>query len=96
MVNCQKEMKKAVDCGYWNMFRYNPALKAEGKNPFTLDSKDPKTEDYRAFIMNEARYSALTRSFPERAESLFQKSEKASVERYAHLQKLIALYSNEG
>ncbi|MDR3766325.1 MAG: pyruvate:ferredoxin (flavodoxin) oxidoreductase [Butyricicoccus sp.] len=96
MVNCQKEMKKAVDCGYWNMFRYNPALKDEGKNPFILDSKDPKTEDYRAFIMNEARYSALTRSFPDRAESLFEKSEKDSVERYAHLQKLIALYSNEG
>ena len=96
MVNCQKEMKKAVDCGYWNMFRYNPALKAEGKNPFILDSKNPKTEDYRSFIMNEARYSALTRSFPDRAENLFEKAEKASVERYAHLQKLLALYSNEG
>ena len=96
MVNCQSEMKKAVDCGYWNMFRFNPALKAEGKNPLILDSKEPKTEDYRGFIMNEARYSALTRSFPERAEELFQKSEQASVERYAHLKKLIALYSNEG
>ena len=95
MVNCQKEMKKAVECGYWNMFRYNPALKAEGKNPFILESKDPKTEDYRAFIMNEARYSALTRSFPDRAENLFAKAEKASVERYAHLQKLLALYSTE-
>ena len=96
MVNCQSEMKKAVDCGYWNMFRFNPALKAEGKNPFILESKEPKTEDYRGFIMNEARYSALTRSFPERAEKLFKKSEDASVERYAHLKKLVALYSNEG
>ncbi len=96
MVNCQSEMKKAVDCGYWNMFRFNPALKAEGKNPFILESKEPKTEDYRGFIMNEARYSALTRSFPERAEQLFKKSEDASVERYAHLKKLVALYSNEG
>ena len=96
MVNCQSEMKKAVDCGYWNMFRFNPALKAEGKNPFILESKEPKTEDYRGFIMNEARYSALTRSFPERAEELFKKSEEASVERYAHLKKLMALYSNEG
>ena len=96
MTNCQSEMKKAVECGYWNMFRYNPALKAEGKNPFILDSKAPKTEDYRKFMMNEARYSALTRSFPERAEELFVKSEQASVERYEHLQKLIALYSNEG
>ncbi len=95
MVNCQKEMKRAVECGYWNMFRYNPSLKAEGKNPFILDSKDPKTDDYRAFLMNEARYSALTRSFPDRAENLFERSEKASVERYAHLQRLIALYSNQ-
>lgn len=96
MVNCQKEMKKAVDCGYWNMFRFNPALKAEGKNPFILECKEPKTEDYRGFMMNEARFSALTRSFPERAEELFKKSEEASVERYAHLKKLVALYSNEG
>ncbi len=96
MVNCQKEMKRAVECGYWSMFRYNPALKAEGKNPFILESKEPKTEDYRGFIMNEARYSALTRSFPERAEMLFDKAEKASVERYAHLKKLLALYSTEG
>lgn len=95
MVNCQKEMKKAVECGYWNLFRFNPALKAEGKNPFILECKEPKTEDYRDFIMNEARFSALTRSFPERAEELFEKSEKTSVERYAHLKKLLALYSNE-
>ena len=67
MINCQSEMKKAVDCGYWNMFRFNPALKAEGKNPFILDSKAPTTS-YKEFILNEARYSSLTRSFPERAE----------------------------
>ena len=85
-------MKKAVDCGYWNMFRFNPSLKAEGKNPFILDSKEPKSEDYRGFIMNEARYSALTRSFPDRAEKLFEKAEEASVDRYAHLKKLEALY----
>ena len=95
MVNCQVEMKKAVDCGYWNMFRYNPALKAEGKNPFTLDSKVPETEGYRAFLMNEARYSALTRSFPERAEELFTEAEENAKVRYAHLQKLIKLYSEE-
>ena len=58
MTNCQKEMKRAVDCGYWNMFRFNPALKAEGKNPFTLDSKAPTT-DYKEFILGEARYSSL-------------------------------------
>ena len=84
MKNCQAEMKKAVECGYWNMFRYNPLLKAEGKNPFILDSKEPKTS-YRDFIMGEARYSALTRSFPERAEELFKKAEEKSVDRYEEL-----------
>ena len=92
MVNCQKEMKKAVDCGYWNMFRYNPALKAEGKNPFTIDSKEP-APGYREFILNEARYSSLTRSFPERAETLFAKAEQASLDRYAHLLRLKDLYA---
>ena len=92
MVNCQAEMKKAVDCGYWNMFRFNPALKAEGKNPFILDSKAPTTS-YKEFILNEARYSSLTRSFPERAEELFEQAEKASVARYEHLQRLSDLYA---
>ena len=94
MVNCQNEMKRAVDCGYWNMFRFNPALKAEGKNPFTLDSKAPTT-DYKEFILNEARYSSLTRSFPERANELFDKAEKAALDRYAYLQKLVKLYDVE-
>ncbi len=91
MTNCQSEMKKAVDCGYWNLFRYNPALKAEGKNPFSLDSKEPKP-GYRDFMMGEARFSALTRSFPERAEQLFQKSEDTAMARYEHLKKLGDLY----
>jgi pyruvate-ferredoxin/flavodoxin oxidoreductase len=91
MTNCQNEMKKAVTCGYWNLFRFNPALKAEGKNPFTLDSKEPKP-GYRDFIMNEARYSALTRSFPERAEALFQKAEDTAMARYEHLTRLQELY----
>ncbi len=94
MVNCQAEMKKAVDCGYWNMFRFNPALKAEGKNPFTLDSKAPATS-YRDFIMNEARYSSLTRSFPERAEELFGKAEQNATARYEHLLRLGELYGNK-
>lgn len=92
MTNCQAEMKKAVDCGYWNMFRYNPALKAEGKNPFTIDSKEG-SESYRAFIMNEARYSSLTRSFPERAEALFRQAEDTAKARYNHLLKLKDLYA---
>ncbi len=92
MVNCQNEMKKAVDCGYWNMFRYNPALKAEGQNPFTIDSK-PATGSYREFLLNEARYASLTRSFPERAEELFARSEKTAAERYEHLLRLKDLYA---
>ncbi len=92
MVNCQNEMKKAVDCGYWNMFRYNPALKAEGKNPFTIDSK-PATGSYREFLLNEARYASLTRSFPERAEELFALSEKTAADRYEHLLRLKDLYA---
>ena len=92
MVNCQAEMKKAVECGYWNIFRYNPALKAEGKNPFTLDCKEPNAE-YQAFIKNEARYTRLMREFPDRADALFAKSEKVAQERYAHLLKLKDLYA---
>ena len=91
MANCQSEMKKAVSCGYWNLFRYNPALKAEGKNPFTLDSKAP-AGGYQEFLLNEARYSSLTRAFPERAEDLFKKNEQAAMDRWEHLQKLIELY----
>ena len=94
MTNCQAEMKKAVDCGYWNLFRFNPALKAEKKNPFSVDSKEASTS-YRDFIMNEARYSRLTREFPDRAEKLFAKAEENSTDRYAHLKKLVNLYSEE-
>ena len=92
MGNCQKEMKRAVECGYWNMFRFNPALKAEGKNPFTLDSKAPTT-DYKEFILGEARYSSLTRAFPERAEELFEKAAQNSRARYDHLVRLGELYA---
>ena len=92
MTNCQKEMKRAVDCGYWNMFRFNPALKAEGKNPFTLDSKAPST-DYKEFILGEARYSSLTRAFPERAEALFEQAAQNSRARYEHLVRLGELYA---
>ena len=88
MMNCQKEMKKAVECGYWNLFRFNPA--AEGAK-FTLDSKEPKG-GYQEFLMNEARYSRLTREFPDRASELFQRNEKAAMERYEHLLKLKAMY----
>ncbi|MEE1280588.1 MAG: 4Fe-4S double cluster binding domain-containing protein, partial [Oscillospiraceae bacterium] len=91
MVNCQKEMKKAVDCGYWHMFRFNPALKEQGKNPFIFDSKEA-TADYKEFIMNEARYSSLMRSNPERANELFEQAAANSKARYDHLLRLSKLY----
>ena len=88
MSGAQTRIKQAVDCGYWQMYRYNPALKAEGKNPFTLDStKEPKG-NFREFIMNEVRYSSLTRTFPETAEELFQKTEATARERLAGYIKL--------
>ena len=92
MTNCQNEMKRAVQCGYWNMFRFDPRKKAEGKNPFTLDSKAP-TADYKEFIESETRYSRLERAFPERAAVLFDKAAQASKDRYAFLNKLAKLYA---
>ena len=92
MANCQAEMKKAVEAGYWQMFRYNPALKLEGKNPFTLDSKEP-TASYIDFIKSETRYSRLAQSFPERAEELFAQAEEKAKEKYARLVKLGELYN---
>ena len=88
MMNCQKEMKKAVECGYWNLFRFNP----DAEKKFTLDSKAP-AGGYQDFLMNEARYNRLTREFPDRASDLFAKNEEAAKERYEHLQKLVTLYS---
>ena len=87
MVNAQTEIKKAVECGYWHMYRFNPLLKEEGKNPFTLDSKDP-TGDFQAFIKNEVRYSSLQRTFPEIAQELFTKTEEYAKERLAGYKKL--------
>ncbi len=87
MTNCQKEMDKAVKCGYWNLFRFNP----DAEKPFSLDSKAP-ADGYQEFLMNEARYSRLTREFPDRAERLFKANEANAKARYEHLMKLKALY----
>ena len=87
MANCQTEMKRAVEAGYWQMFRYNPLLKAEGKNPFILDSKEP-TGDYQAFLTSEVRYARLAQSFPERAKELFAKSEENAKAKYEKLAEL--------
>ncbi len=92
MNHCQDEMKKAVAAGYWNLFSFDPAKKAEGKNPFTLTSK-AGDGSYQDFLNNEARYTRLIKPFPERAERLFAKSEEAAKERFEHLQKLVDLYS---
>ena len=86
----QLEENKAVEAGYWNIFRYDPRLADEGKNPFMLDGKAPSAS-YRDFIMGEVRYNSLTRSFPERAEKLFEKAEKVAADKYAHLEKLASL-----
>ena len=87
MTNCQGEMKRAVDCGYWNLFRYDPSA----EKPFALDSKEP-AGGYRDFLMNEARYARLTNEFPDRAEELFAKSESNAKARYEHLLRLKQLY----
>ena len=94
MSKAQTEEKRAVEAGYWHLFRYNPALEAEGKNPFSLDSKAP-TGNYQEFLKGEVRYTSLALKNPERAEELFQRAEDAAKDKYAHLQKLVALYSKE-
>ncbi len=90
MKNAQEEMKRAVDCGYWNLYRFNPAAPVGKK--FTLDSKEPKG-GYQEFLMNEARYSRLTREFPDRAQELFDRNEADAMARWQHLAKLKDLYA---
>ena len=90
----QTEEKKAVQAGYWHLYRYNPSLKLEGKNPFILDSKAP-TADYKEFLMGEVRYNALARQNPERAEKLFDKAVKNAADRYDYLLRYAKLYNNE-
>lgn len=89
MGNSQLEAKKAVDSGYWSMYRFNPALKEAGKNPFTLDSKEP-TADFKEFLMGEVRYSSLKQQFPELADDLFEKTAKDAAERRATYKRLAA------
>jgi pyruvate-ferredoxin/flavodoxin oxidoreductase len=94
MSKAQTEEELAVKCGYWNLFRFNPALKAEGKPCFSLDSKEP-TGDYQEFLDGEVRYNSLKRANPEKAERLFTKSEAQAKEKFEYLKKLVALYGNE-
>jgi pyruvate-ferredoxin/flavodoxin oxidoreductase len=93
MATAQAEEKKAVEAGYWHLYRYNPSLKLEGKNPFSLDSKAPQVDEkYKEFLMGEVRYNSLARSNPERAEKLFNQAVANAKERYDYLQRLVTLY----
>ena len=94
MTNCQAEMKKAVQAGYWQNFRFNPTLRAEGKNPLTIDCKEP-TADYIEFINSEVRYSSLTRAFPDRANVLFEAAAAKAKEKYEDLVRQAKMYDNE-
>ncbi len=87
MTKSQSEEKNAVECGYWQLYRYNPELAEQGENPFTLDSKDP-TGDYQAFILGETRYASLKKTQPAVAEELFKKTEESSMERLAGYKKM--------
>ena len=84
------EAKKAVEVGYWPLYRYNPDLATQGKNPFTLDSKDP-TGSFKDFLTNEVRYSSLTKTFPEVADELFERAEKEAKEKIEYYKKLNAM-----
>jgi len=92
MSKAQTEEKMAVECGYWHNFRFNPAAKAEGKNPFSLDSKEP-TGDYREFLNGEVRFNSLARLDAEKAERMFAANEQYSKDRYAYLKRLVDLYA---
>ena len=94
MAISQTEEKKAVECGYWHLYRYNPQLKLDGKNPFTLDSKAP-SKDYKDFLMGEVRYNSLVKQNPERAEKLFNKAIKNAADRYDYLLRYAKLYNDE-
>ena len=95
MATAQAEEKKAVEAGYWHLYRYNPTLKAEGKNPFILDSKAPNTDEYKNFLMGEVRYNSLARQNPERAEALFDQAVANAKDRYDYLTRLSKLYGEE-
>lgn len=90
MTHSQAEERRAVECGYWNLFRFDPRVKEQGKNPFVLDSQEPKL-DYKEFLTGEVRFHALARSNPKRAEELFEESEKNAKKRYEHLKKLATM-----
>ena len=92
MGSSMAESKKAVQAGYWHLYRYNPALKDEGKNPFSLDSKAPNIDEFKDFLLSEVRYNSLMRQNPDRANMLFDSAVENARDRYDYLSKLVALY----
>jgi len=88
MGKSQAEEEKAVKCGYWHLWRYNPALEAEGKNPFTLDSKEPEWEGFTDFLKGEVRYASVMKQYPAEAEQLFQAAEDNAKWRYNSYKRL--------
>jgi pyruvate-ferredoxin/flavodoxin oxidoreductase len=91
MGRCMEEEKLAVDSGYWTLYRFNPKLKTEGKNPFILDSKAP-TADLKTFLSGENRFAVLKKQLPDEADSIFAQAEKECQERFAFYQRLIDLF----
>jgi pyruvate-ferredoxin/flavodoxin oxidoreductase len=91
MGKTQAEGKNAVESGYWHLYRYNPMMEDEGKNPFTLDSKPPQWDKFQGFLNNEVRYTALAKSFPEDAKVLFEEAEKNAKWRYSTYKRLSEL-----
>ncbi|HPB82403.1 MAG TPA: pyruvate:ferredoxin (flavodoxin) oxidoreductase [Spirochaetota bacterium] len=92
MGKSQEEAKRAVECGYWHLYRYNPLLEKEGKNPFTLDSKEPQWEKFQDFLGGEVRYTSLKKEFPDEANDLFKAAEEAALWRYNNYKKLVKIY----
>jgi pyruvate-ferredoxin/flavodoxin oxidoreductase len=90
MGKSQAEEKDAVTCGYWHLWRYNPTLEAEGKNPFTLDSKEPQGEKFQAFLQGEVRFSSVAKQYPEEAAELFRAAEENARWRYNSYKRMIA------
>ena len=91
MGKAQAEQAAAVECGYWHLWRYNPALEEEGKNPFTLDSKEPQWDKFQEFLQGEVRYASLAKQFPAEASELFEAAQEMAKKRYASYQRMAKL-----
>jgi pyruvate-ferredoxin/flavodoxin oxidoreductase len=96
MGKAQAEQAAAVECGYWHLWRYNPALEEEGKNPFTLDSKEPQWDKFQDFLQGEVRYASLAKMFPAEAQELFDAAQQMAKKRYSSYVRMSKLdWSNE-